>query len=187
MTYNYKKEATFQSILLYLALSIVIFSYCLETPIFPLNILFTILIYKIILKYYIEYIYKNSRLYYYLIIVSVALSPIGNILEYGTLGFFITIFGYNLRHNLGDLSKQALWLLFIDFISQGAIFQSNYNNIILRFIVISFSIFIIYKFKPISLNISGVRKYIINISSRYSLYLYSFNLLLFIFIKRVIL
>lgn len=189
--YNYKKDAQIQASIIYAAVFILLISVILKAKILPLNILFAILIYKIALKYYTKYIFidnqLNSLAYFYLVIICVVLFPLGLVVEYGSLGFFICIFGYNLRNNLGNLYKQSLWLLLIDFLSQGAIFKFNYFDTICRFTVISLSILTIYKFKPVNLNLKGCTKYIVNISSRYSLYLYTFHLVLFIIIKQAFL
>ena len=110
--------------------------------------------------------------------------PMGILFEYGGIGLLIAVYGYNLKNNVGNLFMQTISLNFILLIVHGNLFKFNYADCLLRILIVNLTMYLIYNMNHISLNIKGIMKYIINISSRYSLYLYCFHLILFMFIQR---
>ncbi len=187
--YNFKENTKLLGTVLYCAVFVLIIRDLYHLKLLPLNILFTIIICRMALKLYLKNAVKDNVLnelrWNILVIICISLTPLANLaFEYGTVGFLIAIYGYNLKHKVGNLLSQSILLSIIITIGNINVLKSTYDECILRLIVINLTMYILYKFKPITFNIHGIMKYIINISARYSLYLYCMHLLVFLFIKQ---
>ena len=190
--YNFKNLVKVVDQVLYCGILLVVVKYLFNFSFFPLNILFSIIFYRIFMKYYKLYIIESDSIVGYkaalLISICFGISyPMGMAFEYGSIGLLIALYGYNLKNNIGDLFIQTISLSFVLSIPHGNLFKDNYGDCLLRLVIINLTMYLIYNINHISLNIKGVMKHIINISSRYSLYLYCFHVILFIFIKRELL
>ncbi len=190
--YNFRERTSVIDILLFCAVSFAIAKYFFIPKILPLNILFSMIISRIMLGYYAKYIVKNESInlfeWFFLSITSLALFLLTNSLfEYGTLGILIAIWGYNQKNKIGNELIQGLTLSFIISFSQIDAWKFNFNNSIISLISINLALYALYYFKPMSINIRGVNICIINILARYSLYLYCVHLLAFFALRRVFL
>ncbi|MEK6734015.1 MAG: TraX family protein [Pseudomonadota bacterium] len=185
--YNYRKSKSILDSILFLAVIVLTTKFLLSSKILTLNILFTITISKIILHHYIKYIEKTFNIYewFFIAIICCWMTPLTNAMfEYGTLAFLITIWGYNLSRNIGNKIIQSITLVAIYTLSQIEAFEFNIYYSFLCFLLISLIGFCLHNFKPIIFEFKAWFKYLVNISARYSLYLYSFHVILFMFISR---
>lgn len=183
--FNYKK--TFFTIdLVFCALLMSISNFGLNSKILPLNILFSVIICRAALKYYSHYIASalNSYTWFFLALTCFFLYLLTNcFFEYGTLGILIAIWGYNFKHKIGDLKIQTYSVLLVSAVCQIYSFNFNFIYSILCFFVLCLTSYALFNFKHNILNFKGVKRIIINISARYSLYLYCLHLLLFLSIR----
>ena len=190
--YNFRERTTLIDILLFCAVSFAAAKYFFIPKILPFNILFSMIICRMMLRYYAKYIVKNNSInlfeWFFIAITSLTLFLLTNsFFEYGTLGILIAIFGYNKKNKIGNDLIQIISLSFIISFSQIDAWKFNFNNSIICLISTNLALYVLYYFKPISINIRGVNRYIINIMARYSLYLYCIHLLLFFALRRILL
>jgi hypothetical protein len=174
--YNYKISNIFISKIFYIAI-ILFMAGCFSTKINVLhvNVLFSMLICKQMLSYYVDEIKINLNFIELLLLafLSFVLYPLTNSLfEYGTLGIYLAFWGYNYKHGIGNNSLQAILCFILICLTQIISFNLNFNNIIISIILLCLTLYALYIYRPVTFNIQGVSKYIINISSRYSLYIY---------------
>jgi hypothetical protein len=175
--YNFKPSKQKLDRIFYLGVFLEIFSYLkgYNDNIIPLNILFTIICSKIILNYYLRYIGKEINLYEWFFIACscLVLSTLSNcFVEYGSLAFLCAIWGYNCRNDIGNKVIQGISVYVIICAVEIELFHFNLMNSIIFGVIMLPTAYFLYSYKDAVLNIDGVSKYIINISARYSLYLY---------------
>jgi hypothetical protein len=190
--YNFRERKSLIDMLLFCAVSFAIAKYFFIPKILPFNILFSMIISRVMLGYYAKYIVKNESInlfeWFFLSITLLALFLLTNSLfEYGTLGILIAILGYNKKNKIGNDLIQIVSLSFITSFSQIDAWKFNFNNSIISLISINLALYALYYFKPISISIRGVSRSIINIMARYSLYLYCLHLLLFFALRWIFL
>ena len=183
--YNFKYRATLLDGLLVCAILFSIIKYILIDQIMPLHILFSLIICRIVIGYYAKYMVHASILssstWFIMIMAALGLLlPTQHIFEYGTLGILVAIWGYNCRHQIGD---KLFKTLIIGLIQSVDVFEFTIHHLI-RLISVSLTVYLLYKFKPMTLNIHGISKYFINISARYSMYLYCIHLSLFFWLSK---
>lgn len=189
--YNFKSQNLYFNQLVFLAITLEIISYLLGEPIFPLSALFSMFICRIVLSYY-EKVLKSSFLNLFEWFIIAFFCLIGFYLvnftfEYGTLGILMSIWGYNARLKDKHLAVQSLSIAFIIFYTQISIFRFDLLNSAICIALVGLTILLLHNYKHRIFNINGVSKYIINISSRYTLYIYFLHLIIFIIIRKVLL
>lgn len=151
-----------------------------------LNVLFTLFISRLFLGFYSKLKLNPTILWSFLWIFSLATFTVTNgFLEYGTLGILCSVWGYNYYNIIGNLRYQAVSILVFYLI--GWVTKFHGANLAIFLLVIFSTIYFLANFKSKLLSISGIGKYVINISSRYSLYIYILHLLGFLIIKRIFL
>jgi hypothetical protein len=185
--YNFKPERPRIDRLLIMSISLTIIMYLLGANIIPLRILFSIFFSRIIVDYYNQYIIPNKKLnlFEWFAIVATCLmfyTSTKCFFEYGTLAFITAIWGYNCRHKIGNIMIQSIIMLIIISAIQITSFHFNLINSIACITLLIPTIFLLHQYQALTFNIQGISKYIINISSRYSLYLYCLHLIIFIYL-----
>jgi len=186
--YNYKFSNTHLDQIFYFAVFLqLIICFVGNNSLFPLNILFTIIISKRILAYYEQYI-KNASVgtMFLVALVIVLYSPTNNFTQYGILGVYMSLWGYHYKHRIGNKLNQLLLSFILIFITQSQVFNFAISEQIIFVILLCLTKYALYVYSPIKLNINGLLKYIINISSRYSLYIYCMHVILFITLSKYI-
>ena len=186
--YNYKKKSVnfFFDKLFWAASLFSLLRYLIDGHIFCLNILFTIFISRLFLSFYSKIKVVHNLIYSGLWVISLVFFSYTNmIFEYGSLAILCSIWGYNYRHKIGDLKYQAFSILCFYLI--GWVTKFHGFSLAVFLLTISATVYSITRFSSKFFDISGISKYIINIASRYSLYIYCLHLLAFILIKRLFL
>lgn len=187
--YNYRSfslKSIFLGQLFWLASLFSFIRYFIDGHILYLNILFTIIVSRLFLNLYSKIKNNYNFIWICLWFVSLILfSKVNIIFEYGSLGILCSTWGYNYHYKLGNLNYQAVSIVCFYIIGWIAKFY-GYSQVVFL-VSITITIFLITRFTPKLYAIAGLSKYIINISSRYSLYIYILHLLLFLSIKKVLL
>ncbi len=187
--YNFKKENYFDKQLFICAIFFSFSRFIINGKIFPLNILFTMILSRLALHYYNNYVNKKGELnnFEWILLCSACMLTflITNLfIEYGSLGIIISLLGYNSKNKFNNLKFQTFTTLIITLTNWYWKFKGI--NVTLVIIIITTTFFSLWKFSPKFLNINGPQKYIINFCSRYSLYIYIIHLLLFLIISKAI-
>lgn len=187
--YNYRKnllKSIFFDQLFWLASLFSFIRYFIDGHILYLNVLFAIIVSRLFLDFYSKIKDKYNFIWSCLWFVFLILfSSVNIIIEYGSLGILCSIWGYNHKNKLGNLNYQAFSILCFYIIGWITKF-GGYSQIVFL-LSVSIAIFLLARFTPKIYEIKGISKYVINISSRYSLYIYVVHLLLFLFIQKVLL
>lgn len=180
------KNVSFTLELLICACVMSLVNFAFNAKILPLNILFSVIICRIALKYYAHYVVDilNPYTWFFLAFVCLFLYLLTNcFFEYGTLGMLVAIWGYNAKHAIGNLKAQAFTIVFIVTACQIYSFNFSFFHSILCLFVLCLTTYGLFNLQHKILNLKGVGRIIINLSARYSLYLYCLHLLLFLSIK----
>ncbi|MEM7616996.1 MAG: TraX family protein [Pseudomonadota bacterium] len=110
----------------------------------PLNILFTIMVIRLVIDYFIAKLEKDIGGFLLIIIlIAVFNFIIGLIFEYGTLGLILAMFGYIVRHKEKYLTDHKSFVYIYYFITGGVFIF--YQQVIFNFTII-----------PLLFTISGV-------------------------------
>jgi hypothetical protein len=182
---NFFWAFTIKSDLLLCLLFITITNYALTQEAFPLNILFTVIVCRVVL-YLLE---KHQILENWLIaswfLLTLLHVPLVFVYEYGSVAILISIVGYLIRQNRrGELV--ALVFIFLSYLSycasQMIYFPATFNYLVSLYtgLAVLFVLLSDYKFHKTYIlpNITAVN-YTIMFISRYSLYVYTAHLLAF--------
>ena len=185
--YNFKPQNIFAKQLAFYALLLAI-AFFFVGKILPLNALFSMLISRIIIYYYSQNSLKTRLLnlfeWFFISAGCLLFFSLSNCLfEYGFLGVLMAIWGYNLRNRDKNIIIQTITISFLVCFTQINAFHFSLANSIICIILVNLTIYALYKYQPRSFKFNNIGKYLINISSRYTLYLYCLHLLLFLFIK----
>lgn len=188
--YNFKAQHLFINQLFFIAALLEIIAYLFGETIFPLNALFSMFICRVALSCY-KGIARNHclNLFEWFVLASVCLVGfylINCIFEYGTLGILMSIWGYNARLKSKNLVMQSLSIALIIFYTQISIFHFDILNSAICIVLVGMTVYALHNYSLKIFNINGAIKYIINTSSRYTLYLYFLHLVIFIIIRKVI-
>lgn len=185
--YNYKSGSSYLSQIFFLAILLQSIAILYgNVYIFPLDVLFTVIIALVVLDYY-ERCYKaeSIRIFLLAILVLIFYPYTKYITQYGILGVYMSIWGYNYKHNIGNKLQESMLAFMLIFITQSSTFGFKILEEIIFVLLLCPLIYALYIYKPITLNINGTSKYIINFVARYSLYVYFFHLVFIIIYKYI--
>ncbi len=174
--------------------SLIVANVIVGMPIFAVNILGTIIFVRLLIDYVAEPAMHNTRyLFAISIIMAVLYLPSFLILEYGTMGLILALYGYFLRHQQesGIPAQNILGFGFFAFfsylISQFLVFDFSKDEAMVMTVTTGFSFFILYFFKPrivskLSKTVPRTGVQALQLAGRHSLGIYVGHLLLFKFI-----
>ncbi|KPJ90082.1 MAG: hypothetical protein AMJ53_14895 [Gammaproteobacteria bacterium SG8_11] len=176
---------TIKSDLLLCLLLITLANYALTQEIFPLNILFTVIVCRVVLYLLDKYHILDNWLIVSWLLLTLLHVPLLFVYEYGSVAILITMVGYLIRHNRrGEL--KALTFIFLSYLSycasQMIFFPATFNYLATLYtgMAVLFVLLSDYKFQKTYFfpNITAVN-YTVMFISRYSLYVYTAHLLAF--------
>jgi hypothetical protein len=152
------------------------------------NILITVFLTKVVLFYYKKHVVSSFNLFqwFFINISCLLCSTLANcFFEYGSLAFLIAIWGYNYRYNIGNHFVQTISTYITITLVTAELFHFDFTNIFLLSFIMGILIYYLHSYKHniIYPKITGVAQYIINIFSRYSLYIYVTHLFIFSLLK----
>lgn len=176
---------TIKSDLLLCLVLITLTNYVLTQEIFPLNILFTVIVCRVVLYLLNKYHLLDNWLIVTWLVLALLHVPLLFVYEYGSVAILISMVGYLIRQNrksgIKDLS--FIVLSYLSYCaSQMIFFPATFNYLVSLYtgIAVLFVLLSDYKFqKTYFLPNITVVNYTIMFISRYSLYVYTAHLLAF--------
>ncbi len=171
--------------LLLCLLLITLINYVLVQEIFPLNILFTVIVCRVVLYLLDKYHLLENWLIVSWFLLALLHVPLLFVYEYGSVAILISMVGYLIRQNRRGEIK-ALTFIFLSYLSycasQMIFFPATFNYLVSLYtgIAVLFVLLSDYKFQKTYFppNITVVN-YAVMFISRYSLYVYTAHLLVF--------
>ena len=176
---------TIKSDLLLCLLLITLTNYALTQDIFPLNILFTVIVCRVALYLLDKYHILENWLIVSWLVLALLHVPLVFVYEYGSVAILISMLGYLIRQNRRGETK-ALTFIVLSYLSycasQMVFFPATFNYLATLYTSMA-ALFVLladYKFQKTYFlpNITAVN-YIVMFISRYSLYVYTAHLLAF--------
>jgi hypothetical protein len=187
--------------------------FILNGTLLPLNVLFSIIICRKALAFYVPYACKLTNYHWiFLVLLSIMIYLPSNVFfEYGVLGIIVALWGYNIKNNIGNKFVQTAVVLTAMSITQIINFQFDFTNSLICIFLMSACVRVLYNYKFLIYNKNSFSSYkipdqvfkhnifasfaiifnnlsfglfnlgcgVINISSRYSLYIYVVHKLFF--------
>jgi hypothetical protein len=161
----------------------------LDQKIIVLNALFSMMICGLVLEIYQAYLTKylvcnkwaQANLLFITACITILLYPVTYVhFEYGILGIVLALYGYNCRHIIGDRLLQTIAVAFMAVLTQIMAFNFNTINSIVCTVLLCTTMCVLYRYKVFAVNISNnILTRLINISARYSAYIYVIHLIVF--------
>jgi hypothetical protein len=187
--YNFKGSMNIIIKLLPLALILECAKYILGQNPIILSALFSIIICGLVLEIYQAYLtrclsynkWAQANILFITVGIVIALYPATHrYFEYGILAIALALYGYNCRHMIGDRLLQSIATFFLVVFIQIMMFNFSTINSILCTLLLSITMYVLYRYKMVAINIrNNLLTLLINISSRYSAYIYVAHLILF--------
>lgn len=178
---GYAPNTRISTSLVIFAVLLVVLDVYISYPIFPLNILFSIIICRLILRFIERKDSVEGQLWAIGIFGIIFLIPTDILYEYGSLGLLFAVFGRLVRQKSENSLLFGVFAGFMFILWQAYRFKLDDVQTLVLICGISLSIFGLYSYKLLKFkeNIaSGPIKFI----SRYSLQVYSFHYGLFVYL-----
>jgi hypothetical protein len=164
------------------ALVLTISSLIMGGSVFPITILLSFIIIRLVLDYVAEYGFKSKENFIILCFVMVILwFPSSFIMEYGTAGLGLTLVGYTVRHNNSYRIKAFLAFFLLFTLSQIFVFQFDFIHSAFMTFGLTIVGLALWRFKPmdyVGFNSASIIGHILKFTGRHTLFIYVAHILI---------